>query len=139
MRPGRLQRGEDRDHLGVGVERPVGVEKILPHGLWGGRGLGDRVVEGVRRQRPEVAIMAGEGARPGILELLLSPERRQAVGVRSDARRVTADGGMDVEERAVGVEDVDRVHGVSLSTATVLHQGVRQRHAREAMTSEGWA
>src|SRR5947199_119921 len=60
---------------------------------------------------PEVLVAAHQRAEPGVLELLLAPGRRGRDGVARDlASRL--DDRVDVEERAVRVEDVaaDRRH-----------------------------
>src|SRR5262249_4381050 len=56
------------------------------------------------RPRPEILVTAHQRAKPGVLELLLAPERREGLRILGD-RPTRLDDGVDVEERPVGVEE----------------------------------
>ena len=64
----------------------------------------DRVAQGGLGHRPKVLVPAHEGAQPRVLKLLLTPSGRQRLRVSRDLATDRYDG-VDVEERAIGVED----------------------------------
>ena len=75
------------------------------------RGVGDAVVLRDVRQRllrksPEIAVMCrtGQAAHPGVFDLLGPPVEAHALPVGAEAIGVAGHGGVDVQQRAIGVE-----------------------------------
>ena len=102
--------------VGEGLERRRGVgesaqAEIVLHQLGPQRRFGDvervhGVVERFARHPPEVVIGPHQAAQPGVVELFAPPERVQrALLVRADLVRRAMGGGIEVEQRAVSVED----------------------------------
>jgi len=54
---------------------------------------------------PEIVVAPHEGAQPRVFELLLAPQRRERGRIAGELA-AGFDDGVDVEERAVRVEDV---------------------------------
>ncbi len=102
---GARQRPEGRRHLREGEQREVGVHQRRDLRLGGGDAEpAHRVAQGLAGHHPEVLVALHERAEPRVLELLLAPEEREGLRVGGDGPRGVHDG-VDVEERAVGVED----------------------------------
>src|SRR5207244_11393999 len=88
----------------------------------------DRVAQRRLGHGPEVLVAAHERAEQRVLELLLAPGRREGRRVARDlAARL--DDRMDVEERAVRVEDI---------AANRRHRAAAARRARPGCRGPGW-
>ena len=95
--------------LWIGRKLPVKGKKPLSHLRIVNAHSLQRPVEPVLRHRPEIGVVAGDGAKPCILQLLGAPVRRQGLpvfgkrllpGLRSRFARCRC----HVKERAVGIE-----------------------------------
>ncbi len=105
LNPASRKRGEHRGNLGERLEAEIEVHQPLAQrGRLKAQAFQGEI-ERVAGHLPEVGVAVLERAQPGVLELLVAPERgqRRAAILRhvGAARR----GGGEVEQGAVGVED----------------------------------
>jgi hypothetical protein len=79
-----------------------------------------REVESVSGDLPEIRVPALHGAKPGILQLLVTPERGQFVDAVPEHIAAAPGRSGKIEQRPVGVEDAD-LHADQRSLLHVRH------------------
>ena len=65
---------------------------------------GQRVVEGIAGNRPEIGMHAHQASEPGVLKLLLAPEAGECCALSREHLLAQRGHGVDVEQRAIRVE-----------------------------------
>jgi hypothetical protein len=107
------QPGQRARHVGKGRKREIRLHQPR-HRLVSGHDAQPPEGETERgfRHRPEVLVAPHERSQPRVFELLLPPEERERLGIAGEGT-AGLDHRVNVEERAVGVEDegLGRGHG----------------------------
>ena len=94
------------ERVRVSVKLEIGVEQRGPERAVDRRKAFEAVIQRPLGERPELDVTAGQRMGPGVFDLLDPPHFGEAVGIRSGRRAVAGDRGIEVEQRAVGVEHV---------------------------------
>jgi hypothetical protein len=100
-----FQAREDVWDFGKCIERQVKIHQAIAQArLFDGQRL-QREVESVPGDLPEIRVPALHGAQPGILQLLVAPERGQFVDAVPEHIAAAPGRSGKIEQRPVGVED----------------------------------
>jgi hypothetical protein len=96
---------EDLRHFREAIELPVEAHQAVAHlRVRDAQGL-QRVVERIARDLPEVGMPSLQRAQPGVLQLLVAPQRGHRGSLVAEDIDAACRRGGEVEHRAVGVED----------------------------------
>ena len=102
----------------------------------------EREIERVRGDRMEIRVAALQAPEPGVLELLLPPERRQGDALRRGHVGRAGGGGREVEQGAVGVEhagaDAVEAFGRVFGHAFLLCVQPPKRRPGQARRAASW-
>ena len=101
----RFDRRERRLGVGIGLEFEIEHHELVLEAWIVDPMEGERIVERISRDMPEIRMYAHEASKPGIFKLLLAPQSRKIIGFPADLGRKLRNRSMHVEQRAIGVED----------------------------------
>jgi hypothetical protein len=135
LKPCAPERGKDGRHLGIGGKAVVKRQKSVPQiGVPVEPRSRERPVQRLGRDRPEIGMCPGQGTNPAVLQLLRTPigrNPRPAGGEILSARfgRHSPRRRIDIEKRAIGIENAQRDRHANLPRAVDCHSldGVGRR------------
>src|SRR6185312_6193973 len=88
----------------------------------------ERVIERVARDLPEIGVPALQRAQPGVLKLLVAPQRRQRGEIVTERVAALCRRGGVVEQRAVSVEDAGANAGTYGGRPDIARPGLSMFH-----------
>ena len=101
----RFQRSERDPRVGKSIELEVRVEQNRLQRFVDAWHRGQSKIERALGENPEIRVVPRQREGPAVFELLRPPDRRDPIGIGPCLCLVTRDRRMDIEQRAIGVED----------------------------------